>query len=217
MALPRCSGDDMSGVQPAYGWHTPAYSCRWGSWKVEAWPLRLSRVPPAGSSLLTAAASPSQHAQYSAWAGMCGMILRLESSRGAERVGGGGEVRDSGCEATPSWAVSMSRSKLPGCQGCPSHTKPPAPDQLQSFVYQYQFNTCLSRAANIPPPLRKAAARATRCRLRSCDPTRLVPFGRRDSNHNRHISPRPRFVRPPGHTSISVHPELDLGFLSSYR
>jgi hypothetical protein len=39
-----------------------------GAWKLG--PLRLSGVPPAGSSLLTAAASPAPHALNSAGAGM---------------------------------------------------------------------------------------------------------------------------------------------------
>jgi hypothetical protein len=46
-------------------------------------------VPPSGSSLLTAAASPERHASYSAWAEMGDMIVRREA-QGAERCGGGG-------------------------------------------------------------------------------------------------------------------------------
>jgi hypothetical protein len=59
------------------------------SWK--RCPLRLRVVPPAGSSLLTAAASPSLQALYSAWAGMFfGMIRRLARIVGVERFGGSG-------------------------------------------------------------------------------------------------------------------------------
>jgi hypothetical protein len=46
-------------------------------------------VPPSGSSLLTAAASPERHALYSAWAEMEDMIVWLRA-RGAARCGGGG-------------------------------------------------------------------------------------------------------------------------------
>jgi hypothetical protein len=66
-------------------------------WK--ATPLRLRGVPPAGSNLLTAAASPATHAANSAPAGMFfGMILRLDSRDcnilvGRRRRAGGSETR----------------------------------------------------------------------------------------------------------------------------
>jgi hypothetical protein len=56
-------------------------------------------VPPSGSSLLTAAASPKRHAVYSAWAEMGDMIVRL-GSRGTERRGGGGAARAGWSEAS---------------------------------------------------------------------------------------------------------------------
>ena len=58
-----------------------------GGGGLEGWPLRSRGVPPAGSSLLTAAALPSRHALYSAWPGMCGTIFPLGSRR-TERFGG---------------------------------------------------------------------------------------------------------------------------------
>ena len=56
----------------------------------KAGPLRLSRVPPTGSSLLNAAASPSTHAFHSAWEGMLGMIIDLD--RGAGRSASAGSA-----------------------------------------------------------------------------------------------------------------------------
>jgi len=47
-------------------------------------------VPPAGTSLLTAAASPAKHASYSARAGMCGMLFRASQNAGLEHFGRGG-------------------------------------------------------------------------------------------------------------------------------
>ena len=58
------------------------------AWKAGA--LRLSGVPPAGTNLLTAAASPALHASNSACAGLAFGIVLGRGSRGAERFGGGG-------------------------------------------------------------------------------------------------------------------------------
>jgi len=81
-------------------------------------PLRLTRVPPAGSSLLTAAASPSAHALNSAWALMFGMILRLAGLQGAERFDGrGGGAR--GSKARVRGYVALAEDPLTGFAGHP--------------------------------------------------------------------------------------------------
>ena len=53
-------------------------------------PLKLSGVPPAGSSLLTAAASPRTQASYSAAARRVGIVLRLRSREAEGALGSGG-------------------------------------------------------------------------------------------------------------------------------
>jgi hypothetical protein len=63
------------------------------TWHWKFGPLRLRLVPPTGSSLLTAAASPEQHASNSARAGMLDMIGPFCEERSALRGGSSGGAR----------------------------------------------------------------------------------------------------------------------------